>query len=234
MSLPITETNSKKFLTEVDAAGGFGFAVTRAVNPSIFQRLIEFFTGSVWGHCVMVIGEDIGQEARRIKPSILHKKQSHRWTNRSPGHPVPLIEGIRHAPLKHETVDSNALVQVSDLSKWIEAGEQIVFFANPDWTLTQKLVMAIEAYSWVGEPYDVFEIGNWLTRLIPNPSRLKVCSSLIYQIIVTGDLKIMNWTHSKKINGEKFAPRDVFDYGSDHSDFIKCCFRCRFEDALKC
>lgn len=232
-NLPIVETDNEILLNKIDNLGGFGFAVMRTpIDPPFFQKQIDGVTRSPWGHCVMVLGEDVGMEARNRYPDLLLPKPSPRW-KASKGHPVPKVEGIRSKSSKYEIVESQAYITVSDLRHAVGRGEQVIFFTNPNWTMDQLINMAVEAYSWVGEPYDVFEIGSWIMSFVPNSKKLKVCSTLVGEIIAAeNDSDICGWAYRHGLDMERFAPRDIFAYGSDHKDMQHVCFRCKFEDAL--
>lgn len=233
--LPFVETDTDSLLNVINALGGFGFAVTRRRNPGFmsYQRLIDGVTHSAFGHAIMVIGEKIGNKARILKPDLMLKKPSRRhhiWNN---GHSPIMIEGILPSATKFEIVESKVRVAVSDLTNSLGDGEQVIVFINPSWTEAQKIAMALEAYSWVGEPYDLPEIGHWIWKWIPNSSKLKACSTLVLQIIAAGNPEIKDWCSRHGLNPELIAPRDIFAYGSDQKDYKCFCFDCKYEDALK-
>lgn len=228
--VPVVETDANSVLDAIDKSGGFGFGVMRNINPPFYQKQIDGVTRSPWGHAVMLIGEKIGEAARREKPDLMDKKISHRW-NKSHNGPIPLIEGIDLYPNKFEIVESQMLVAVSDLTNAVQAGEQIVIFTNPNWTMEQKVNMALEAYSWVGEPYDVFEIAKYVIPIMFNPSKLKVCSSLVAKILTASGPAVRLWYARHGLNIEQTPPRDIFAYGSD-CNFNNHCFLCRYDDVL--
>jgi hypothetical protein len=248
--LPDVKTDNNALMTSVERAGGFGFAVTRSVKPGLFsyQRGIDGVTRSCWGHTVVGIGEEVGYLARKSKPGLLIKKPSPRWNN-SPthpsnigrgmkitdttdGNPVPWVEGIKPEVKRLEIVESKIYVEVNSLSDKIEKGEQVIFFTNPNWTMDQKVAIACEAYSWVGEPYDIFEIANWVMPLVPNPAKLKACSTLALQCINAGDNSIKDWCKYHGLDPERVAPRDLFAWGAD-KNLPNFSFRCQYADALK-
>lgn len=204
-------------LAWLENSGGFGFAVTRYSKPPLFsyQRGIDGVTHSPWGHALMIIGENIGRAARLAKPSLLVPVPSQRWKNVAPGHPVPMIGGIPRKPAKFEVVESKAFVSVTQLEESLNEGTQTIIFTNPAWTREQKIAMAVEAYSWIGEPYDIFEIAHWVMPLVPNPAALKACSTLALKIIAAGDPYIKQWCVLHGLDPELVAPRDIFAYGVD-------------------
>ena len=231
--IPVVATDDDAVYRAIEATGGFGFGVTRTVKPGApsFQRGIDGVTHSPWGHAVMLIGQEIGLRARAARPDLLKAVPSPRWQNTPPGHPVPMVGGIRPVPLRYEIVESQIKVSVADLTAAVGDGEQIIIFTNPAWTLEQKVAMACEAYSWVGEPYDVFEIARWVFPGVPNPAALKVCSSLVLAIIAAVDPDIKRWARMHGLDPELVAPRDIFAYGVDKR-FDAHCFRCDLDSAV--
>jgi hypothetical protein len=217
--LPVVETNNKVILDAIYASGGFGFAVSRTIKPGFmaFQRGIEGVTRSYWGHSKMIIGDDIGMEARKRNPDIVEAEV--------------LLGKVPKIPSRLEVVESQALVAVTDLSDVMGNSEQMIVFVNPTWTREQKVQMALEAYSYVGRPYDIAEIAKWVLPGIPNPTFLKVCSSLVNQIIYAGDPTIDDWCRDHGLNPQQVAPRDTFAFGSDKK-FATYSFRCSYADAL--
>ena len=228
-----TKTDADVVRKWIDDNGGFGFAVSRTVKPGLFsyQRGIDGVTRSPWGHSIMMIGEDIGKAARLAKPSVLIPAPSTRWKNVKPGYPVPMVGGIPVVPHKYECVESKALVAVTDIGYSMDAGEQMVIFINPAWTREQKIAMAVEAYGWVGEPYDIFEIAHWVMPLVPNPAALKACSTLVLQIINAGDPGIKQWCKLHDLDPELVAPRDIFAWGIDNK-LPTSSVDCTVEDCL--
>ena len=87
--IPVTATDDAAVLAAIDAAGGFGFAVTRLVKPGLFsfQRGIDGVTHSPWGHALMLIGQDIGMSARAAAPGRVPLHKSERWVNTPVGYP---------------------------------------------------------------------------------------------------------------------------------------------------
>ena len=229
--IPVTKTDEKTILEAVNSSGGFGFAVTRTAKPGLvsYQRGIDGVTRSPWGHGIAIIGEDIGKAARMAKPGLLVPQPSTRWENLKEGYPKPLVGGIAPIPVPFECVESKALVSVTSLKNSLD--EQVIIFINPNWTREQKIAMACEAYSWVGEPYDIFEIGHWVMPFIPNPKNAKACSTLVLQIIAAGDPEIKSWCSRHALNPELIAPRDLFAYGVDKS-FNAFGVNCTVRDAV--
>ena len=123
-------------------------------------------------------------------------------------------------------------MEATDLRNSLNSGTQTILFTNPNWTREQKIAMAVEAYSWVGEPYDIFEVAHWVWPLVPNPSALKDCSTLVRQIIAAGDPGITDWCRLHGLDPELVAPGHVFAYGADQND-VPYCFGCTYTDALK-
>lgn len=226
----VVQTDKSVLLKKIHEAGGFGFGVTRAIKPPFYQRLIDGMTNSGWGHAIFSIGEEVGIEVRKRYPDVLDKKPSPRWGMNRSGHPVPLVEGIPVCPSKYEVVESQKLVAVTDLADLLVDGQQVVMYTS-NWTMEQKVRMAVEAYSWVGEPYDIFEVGSWALPFFPNTSRLKVCSSLVAQILQIDNPIFKEWCVLKGLDIEKIAPRDIFEYGYG-LDFTAHCFNCDFSDIL--
>jgi hypothetical protein len=234
--IPVVQTDNAAVLAAIDAAGGFGFAVTRLVKPGLFsfQRGIDGVTHSPWGHAVMLVGEAMGLAARVSNPGrvLLHK--SERWVNTAPGYPDHLA-GLPmnkwKAASRYETVESKALVEATDLRDSLNPSTQTIVFTNPAWTPQQKLAMAIEAYSWVGEPYDVFEVAHWVAPLVPNPAALKDCSTLVLACIAAGDPGIKDWCRLHGLDPELVAPGHIFAYGADKG-YGAHCFGCTMDGAM--
>lgn len=230
--VPITYTNKYDVLKQIEAAGGFGFVSTRRPdNISLFQKLVDGATRSPFAHSQLLIGEDIAKEVRKRYPEVMRAKPSPRWKGRRSYEPSVIIEGINRDALNHEIVESRLLVSVSSLLDTLKQGEQAVVFINPNWTREDKIRMAREAYSWVGEPYDVFEIGNWAVPLIPHSKSLKVCSSLVCRCLSVVDDDILVWCRLHGIDPERISPGALFAYGSD-TGCIPYCFRCTYTDVM--
>jgi hypothetical protein len=68
--------------------------------------------------------------------------------------------------------------------------------------------------------------------LVPNPSSLKVCSTLVLTIIAAGDPTIKDWCVRHALNPEQIAPGHLFAYGSD-TGCVPHAFGCAYADALK-
>ena len=219
--LPVVGTDNDVLLKALDTAGGFGIAVTRTVNPGFmaFQRGIEGMTRSYWGHAQFLIGEKVAAEARRRNPGMLR-------INRG-----PLGELIPPTPSLFEIVESQAMVAVSDFRSNIAKGEQAIAFVNPSWTFEQRVAMAICAYSWVGHLYDIFEIGKYVFPGLPNPHWLKVCSTLVAEIIAAADPSFDAWCVAHNIDPQMLPPRDIFAFASDRG-FVPYSFGCSYQDAL--
>jgi len=240
---PLSETDNEAILRAIEASGGFGFFVCRTPKPGLFgfQRAIDGVTRSGAGHAGLLIGGEIGMRARMTRPGLLIKKPSPRWKN-SPTHPdniaaghpwtwtadgrpVPWVEGIPATTQRFEIVESQVLVAINSLTASVDKGEQVIIFTNPKWSMKQKVAMACEAYSWVGEPYDPFEIGAWFLSWMINPSEIKACSTLVQKCISAGDQDINLWAKFHHLDPERVAPRDNLAYGIDRelkSWFIKC------------
>lgn len=231
--IPLAFTDVPALLKKVDDAGGFGFVSTRrAIDISLFQKMTDGATNNPFGHSQLLIGDDIAHEVRERYPELMELKPSPRWPNRNSYEPPIMVEGISKNVKPYEVVESQLHVAVTSLLDTLNQGEQVVVFINKAWTREQKIQMAREAYSWVGEPYDIFEIGNWAIPLIPHSKSLKVCSSLVCKCIAAGDSKILTWCKLHNIDPEKISPGGMFAYGSD----IGCepyCFRCNYDDVLK-
>lgn len=233
-NLPKVETDclkTEQLLNEIEEAGGFGIVVTRKVKGGVYQKLIDGKTYSPWGHAAFLIGRKIGNKVREQYPDVMRKKDSFRW-DVPPGHFVPEIEGIPPKANRFEIVESKAVVEVGNLWTALDDDEQVIVFINPEWTEKQKIAMAREAYSWVGEPYDIFEIGKHGFPWIPNSKRLKACSSLVAKVLSVGDANFVPWCRKYAIDPEMFTPRDVFAYGAD-KQMTPYCFNCTCVDALQ-
>lgn len=232
--LPVVKTNINATLEYIKQNGGFGFVCTRDTddNLSPFQKLTDGATNSLWPHSMLLIGEEVAKAVRERYPEVLISKPSPRWSHRESWEPPITVEGIDKEIKLYEMVHSQLKVEVDSLHSTLDKGEQCIVFINPKWTFEQKVQMAREAYSWVGEPYDIFEIGNWAIPLIPHSKSLKVCSSLVLKCIAAGDPDILIWCHIHNIDPEKISPGGIFAYGTD-TGCIPFCFRCNYEDALK-
>lgn len=231
--LPISETNTEQALADVIREGGFGFFVCRTPRPGLwtFQRGIDGITKMPWGHAGLLIGGEVGVAARARKPSMIMPKPSPRWPNRASWQPPIIVEGIPVNVLRHEIVESQGRVAINSLTAAVDKGEQIIIFTNPDWTMDQKIAMACEAYSWVGEPYDVFEIAKYCFPLVPNPNAMNVCSTLALKCLAAGGDPIKPWCSRHALDPEMIAPGHLFAYGAD-SHYDAHCIRCKYDDAL--
>jgi hypothetical protein len=231
---PLVQHDHWKVCRDIEDAGGFGFFVCRTPKPGLatFQRAIDGVTRSGAGHAGLLIGEQIGALARIRRPGLMIPKTSSRWKNRPSYAPPIIIEGIATKPRRMEIVESQALVAVNSLTAAVDKGEQIIVFTNTKWTVDQKVAMAIEAYSWVGEPYDVFEIGSWFIPWMFNPKALKVCSTLVEKCVTAGDSDIDLWTRFHKLDVERVAPRDILAYGVDR-EMKSWCIRCDLPSVIK-
>lgn len=227
----MTSAQRADLLNEVEQAGGFGFIVTRQIKGNMFQKLIDGATYSPWGHAQILIGANIGEKTRKKYPGLMIPKPSPRWLSRSKCHPFPTVEGIDAVSYKTEIVESRATVEVGNLHTTLNDNTQAIIFINPKWTEAQKIKMARESYSWVGEPYDIFEIAHHGFPGLPNPENLKVCSSLVAKILSVGDPGLTEWCNQYKINIEKFTPRDLFAYGAS-TDCMPYAFRCDYTESL--
>lgn len=228
-NLPVVQTNQDELLKAIHRLGGFGFWVSRNIGNPVFQRGIDGVTASPWGHAGMLIGEYIGNLARIKCPELKTRRKSKRWRPIK-GYPDVWLPPIKSQPSKFEVVESQAEVTHRDLTDTLNMGEQVIVFIPEHWSDLQRVAMAIEAYSWVGEPYDVFEIGSHFMQMF-NPARLKVCSSLTLQCIAAGAPGIIDWCKRHGLDPEKVSPRDIFAYGAD-LEMPNYCFRCDYRDAL--
>lgn len=232
-NIPYAGTNNIYRLKEIRRMGGFGFIVTRLVKPNFFQKQITGVTRSPWGHAKMLIGEEIGKATRRKYPDLLDKIKSPRWKNPKKGYPVPMIQGIRINPSKFEVVESNLYVEITDFGNITDKQEeQAIFFTDLNWSTDQKIEMAREAYTWVGEPYDVFEIGSWISSIFPNTKRLKTCGTLVGKILSLGKIGFIEWIKLHGLDIEKIAPREIFAFGTDNKNYKHFCFHCLYQDAI--
>ncbi len=210
-SLHHIDTDNNAKLKELKDSGGFAVVCTRSENPGVFQRGIMAKTKSPWQHTELAIGGEVGKAARLSCPDLLIKKPSPRWKHPSIGTPVPMVEGIPTEPKEFETVTSGMYIEIDEMPSVTRQGEQVVAFVNDKWTLEQKVKMAIEAYHWYGEFYDVFEIADWILPVY-NPPQLKVCSTAVYTWVKAGDPTIEQWVKDNTLDEEEHAPRDTFNW----------------------
>lgn len=224
---PIVQTDSERVMREIEAAGGFGFFVCRTPKPGLFgfQRAIDGMTRSGVGHAGMLIGGEVGMRARIVRPSLMIPKKNARWPKRPDWQPPITTEGIKPINQRLEIVESQFLVAINSLTSAVDKGEQVVVFTNQKWTMEQKVAMACEAYTLVGEPYDIFEVGRWFIPSMINPASLKVCSTLVQKCITAGDRDIDLWARFHHLDPELVAPRDNLAYGVDR-ELKSWCFRC--------
>ena len=228
-SIPFVETDNHAGLEEIWCSQGGWVVMTRqAAKPGFYQRAVQYDTNSLWQHAAFIIGESLGRVTRSVYPTVLVQKPSHRWKNspRHPenarlmladhrttdGRPCPKIEGVPLEPRRMEVIESQIKVAINDLESMIKDGEQVIAFTDPGWTAPQRVNMAREAYSWYCEPYDVFEIGKRIFSWFPNPLRLKVCSSLVAQILKTGDNRIVEWCRWNQIDINYIDPGQLFRF----------------------
>jgi hypothetical protein len=229
--LTVVKTDRENFLKNVRASGNFGFGVTHNINPQFFQKGIDGATEHWAAHAFFLIGKDIAEKARKADPTIMNERESPRWKKYS-GYPVPRIGGVDARANDYEVVEAKIKMSVTDMLRDIlNNDEQVVLFTPQNWTEAQKVAMALEAYSWVGEPYDVPEIGNYVLFLSPNSKSSKCCSTLVAQIIRAGDDAIVTWCKNHKVDFERIPPRDIFVFGMD-MNYPYLCWQCAMKDAL--
>lgn len=249
-NLPIYAVDAESFARQVEEVGGFGVFVCRKLGKlNLLQKFIDGTTHSAWLHSGVVIGEEIGRAARLARPDLTLRRPSPRWVN-SPTHPdnlhlklpenrttdglpVPKIGGIKPTPTRLETVEADfPIFKTKSLCDTISAGEQILFFYDKTWTPAQKVRMAIEAYTQVGEPYDFFELFAWWVKfIIPNSALANVCSTSIGEVLDVVERRFSNWCDRNQYDPELIAPRDTFAYCADvKMSHLEC--RCSLEDAL--
>lgn len=230
--LKFVSTTRESFLKSVREAGNFGFGVTHNMNPGFFQKGIEGATQSPWHHAFSLIGAEIGEKARKARPDLMERKPSPRWETR-PGYYKPKIQGINPIPSLYEVVEAKIQMSVTDMLRDIlNNDEQVILFTPQNWTEEQKVKMAIELYSWVGEPYDVPEIGNYVLPISPNSSNAKCCSTLAAQGMRIADNTIDIWCKQHQIDIQRIPPRDIFLFGAEQK-YLAHCFQCDFQDAVK-
>lgn len=224
---PVVETDKDKFISDLEREDVTGYFVCRTPNPGklTFQRAIDGATRSGAGHAGFLVGRQIAEIVRARYPSLLVPKVNARWPNRPPEQPDIITEGIPQAVQRLEIVESQLKVAINSLTAAVDKGEQVIVFTNPRWTEEQKVMMAREAYTWVGEPYDVLEIGAWFMRWMLNPKTMKVCSSLVQKIVATADRDIDIWARFHQLDSELVAPRDLLAYGVDRV-LRSWCYRC--------
>lgn len=226
-SLPYVKTDNEKLLQKLKESGSPALIVTRSINPGFFQRGIMGRTKHWSQHAELYIGEDLGKKARIEKPDLLIKKPSPRWKGREQGSGAPpiLIEGISKNPNEFETVTSGATVVTDDMRSVIREGEQAIAWLYTGWSERQKLDMVLEAYSWYGEPYDVFEIVNWILPFFPNPSGMHTCAVAVATWIGEHDKRLVKWLEDNKMDPERIAPRDMVLWAADLK-MEPVCFNC--------
>lgn len=216
---PLIKTDKDLFFSDLEREDICGFFVCRTPNPGLFgyQRGIDGVTHSGAGHSGFLAGKKVAELVRIRRPSLLVPKVNARWKNRPVYHPPIITEGIPPKPQRLEIVESQFLVAINSLTASVDKGEQVIVFTNPLWTLEQKVAMACEAYTWVGEPYDVFEVGSWFLSWMFNPAQMNVCSTLVQKCVSAGDRDIDLWARFHKLNPDKVAPRDLLAYGVDRA-----------------
>lgn len=227
-------TDDAGVLKEIGKRKGPWLAVTRNVKPGFYQKGIQYDTNSAAQHMHFGVGDTLGCLARVTNPGKVFKHVSPRWKNPTIDHFCGLDPRTNLLPSKFELVQSSALVEVKDLRDVIGKDEQVVVFTFPDLTDAERLAMAVEAYSLVGEPYDVFEIAKRFFFLIPNPKALKVCSTLTLGIWDAGNKQFKSWATSQGLDPESISPRDGLDFClSPNTRAEAFCFHTDIESVVK-
>jgi len=247
ITLPVVKTNNQALYQQLQEHGGPAILCTTAINASSFGRAVKKQTNSPWYHSELCIPYDLAKKARATCPDLMVRKPSPRWRN-SPTHPdnlkmnmrwsdttdgrpVPWVQGIPAKPKEFECVSSGLYVVIDELQSVTREDEQVIAWLPTDWTEDDKLAIAIEAYKWVGEIYDIFEIGNWVLPFIPNPPDIKVCSTATETFIAGGDYSILNWMIAQGLDPQRIAPRDIANWCVSRG-FEPLCFQCSFEDYI--
>lgn len=231
---PVVETDQAAFLDVLEREDVTGYFVCRKSNPApglSFQRGIDGATRSGAGHAGFLPGRQVARIVRARYPSLLVPKRNVRWPHRPSWQPDIITEGIPETVQRLEIVESQIKVAINSLTAAVDKKEQIIVFTDPRWTEEQKVQMAHEAYTWVGEPYDVLEIAAWVLRWMLNPKTMKACSTLTQHIIGTVDPAIDIWARFHRLDPELVAPRDLLAYGVDH-DLRSWCSRCELSSVI--
>jgi len=174
--------------------------LTRDRTPGFFGGGIQAVTNSAWQHALLYIGKSYGDFIRAKFPHLQKKREIIVNGNKLIIEPIPA-----HA-IEHEIVESLLTVSVQSLDKYNDDDVQMEAWTRP--LTQQEMELAVlRAYEMVGMPYDILEIGAHVFPFIPNPDKLKVCSSLVVHAY-----KPVERIVRKRVDPDRASPRDLRDY----------------------
>jgi len=211
-------------------------------DPAQFFNRAVMWQGHTWAsHNGLFVPAEWGKEIRHKHPELLTTRRLVGTTTEA---------GILHAVPKDvfeegEVLDSQVRFAIQDVRDVTKPGEFVVFFKR-QWTDVQAEAIIFSAYWYYGAPYDVFEIGSYVSGLIPNLSQIRVCSTMVEWIsegrdprledndpknFPRGDIEIRPWMKQHGIDPDKCAPGHNGTYWFTSPKFTPVAIHCDVADA---
>lgn len=239
-----SESQIKAKLDMLSNASGPVFYISTSANPAFFNRAIMRDTDSWASHAGMFIPYYWAKDIRRKHPDLLRTRTIRgslfNYT------PAGLLSAVPVNVNGDEILESQIRVEINEPSAVVRDGEYVVFFIR-EWTQEQADAILYAAYWLYGSPYDIFEIGNWFSNIIPNYRQIRVCSTYMEFVaqgknpslddndpnnISKGDKEIHSWMLANKIDPNRCSPAHIGKYWFNSNMYYKqIAFNCNLKQA---
>ncbi len=225
-------------LALIRANPGPVFYVSTNNPPQFYNRAVMRTTNSWASHAGCIVPKTWAEKIRKQYHDLL----TGRYIQGVFGDKIKTLPPVPKIVLGDEVVESQAVVSINNLQSVIKHGEFVVCFLR-QWTEAQALAILYALYYLYGAPYDVFEIGSYVSWLFPNFRQIKVCSTLVETALQgkdpnvwtnapdQGDLEIYSWLKAHGIDPNKTSPADLGRYLFQAKEYTPIAFGCDLEQA---